>query len=135
MSERKLHSVGGDDTQPPGDVPSALPDPPEWLSDEARALWDRLAPVVPAGNLTVANAELFAMFCTSLATYAEADGIINAAGLLITAGQDLIPSPALQIRTQADGLAGRWAKTFGLTPDAAPAKPARGGGMRHLREA
>lgn len=135
MSERQLHAVGGAATQPPGDGPSALPDPPEWLSAEARTLWDRLAPVVPPGNLTVASAELFGMLCTSLATYAEADGIINAAGLLITAGQDLIPSPALQIRTQADGLAAKWARTFGLTPDAAPAKPAKGGGMRHLREA
>jgi hypothetical protein len=75
------------------------------------------------------------MLCTSIATCAEADGIVVATGILITAGQDLVPSPA-QIRTQADGLAAKWARTFGLTPDAAPAKPARaGGGMRHLREA
>jgi phage terminase small subunit len=97
-------------------------------------VWDRLAPHVPAGNLTPGNADLFGMLCTSLSTYAEADSIIAEAGLLITAGQDLVPSPALQIRTQADGLAARWARTFGLTPDAAPAKPQRGG-MRHLKEA
>ncbi|MGH3275417.1 MAG: P27 family phage terminase small subunit, partial [Streptosporangiaceae bacterium] len=105
------------------------------LAPEALTVWQRLAPHVPAGNLNAGNADLFGMLCTSLQTYAEADSIIAAAGLLITAGQDLIPSPALQIRTQADGLAARWARTFGLTPDAQPAKPAKGAPMRHLREA
>jgi phage terminase small subunit len=76
---------------------------------------------------------MFAMLCVQIATWHEANQLVNDAGLLITAGQDLIPSPALTIRVQADAMTEKWAKLFGLTPDA-PAAPARPG-MRHLREA
>jgi P27 family predicted phage terminase small subunit len=103
---------------------SVLP-PPSWLSPEAQDIWRTLAPLVPAGRLTEATADLFAMYAVSLATYREADGLVQEAGILIAAGQDLAPNPALPIRGQADQTAARWARTFGLSPDTAPANQPR----------
>jgi phage terminase small subunit len=116
------------------DPAPALPDPPESLSDEAREVWDRLAPHVPAGRLHDGTADMFAMLCTTIATWHEANGLVNDSGILTVAGQDLIPSPALAIRVQADAMTARWAKMFGLTPDT-PATAAPRAGVRHLREA
>lgn len=94
-----------------------IPPPPAWLSTAAREVWQRLAPHVPPGTLTEASADLFGITCTTMATYTEADGIVESAGLLIAAGQDLVPNPALAIRTTADAGIARWARVFGLIPD------------------
>ena len=111
--------------QPP--APPPLPDAPGWLGDEARNVWDRLAPQVPDNKLTAATAEAFALLCISLATYQEAHSIITDSGMLIAQGQDLIPNPALAIRSQQNPVAAAWLKTFGLTPDTPPStKPGRG---------
>ncbi len=126
---RRLGAVtsngGGPESSRP--TPPPLPDAPAWLGDEARQVWDRLAPLVPDSKLTPATADAFALLCVSVATYAEAHEIIATTGLLIAQGQDLIPSPALAIRNQQDPTVARWLKTFGLTPDTPPpAKPGRG---------
>jgi len=127
-------SIGKGGTRTGTAPPPPPPGPPGTLSAAARDVWERLAPHVPDGKLTAATADLFAMLCVQVATWHEADQLVNDAGLLIAAGQDLVPSPALTIRVQADVMTGRWAKLFGLTPDVPAAAPSRGG-MRHLREA
>ena len=129
----RLNAVRGDDTPvAEGAVSSPVPDPPDWLGDDAKAIWRDLAPHVPDGRLHPGSADLFAMYCTTLAAYRESDGIVQEAGMLIAAGQDLVPNPALPIRSQADATAARWARTFGLSPDAAPAAPPPGKGRRQL---
>lgn len=92
-------------------------DPPEWLSPDALDVWQTLAPQTAPGSLTEATAPTFAMLATALATYVEADQLIQSAGLLITAGMDLVPNPALAIRERADATAAKWARLFGLLPD------------------
>jgi phage terminase small subunit len=80
------------------------------------------------------------MLCTALATYFDADAIVQETGIVITAGQsdDLVQNPAVGIRERNDAIVAKWAKVFGLAPEppgkaaAAPADQPRG--MRHTRE-
>ena len=105
-----------------GHKPTAAPapvEPPPWLSAEAREVWAALAPRTAAGTLTPATAWTFALLCVEFSTYVEAEQLVQEAGLLIADGQNLVPNPALQLRRQADGIAGRWAAQFGLTPASA----------------
>jgi P27 family predicted phage terminase small subunit len=126
-ARRRLGAVteqggGSDDVGAP-----PLPDPPSWLGDDARAVWERLAPVVPDDKLTAATADGFALLCVALATYEEAHGIIIDTGLLIAQGQELVTNPAYGIRMQQNPVALNLLKTYGLTPDQPPpTKPGRG---------
>jgi phage terminase small subunit len=74
------------------------------------------------------------MLCTQVATFWEADKLVQDAGLLTVDGLDITVNPAVAIRDRADGNTMRWAKAFGLMPDQPQAAPQRPG-MRHLREA
>lgn len=130
----RLQAVGDAAPVAESGVPSPHPviEPLDWLSEDAQAIWRALAPHVPDGRLNPGSADLFAMYCNTLATYRETDGIVQEAGVLIAANQDLIPNPALPIRSQMDATAARWARTFGLSPDAQPAAPPPGKGRRQL---
>lgn len=109
---------------------AAPPGFPAWLPDlsgenptrhPAREHWDRLVPHLPPGVLTDTTAPTFALLCVALATYAEADQIIQAAGMLIPGdGGFLVENPALKIRDRADAQVAKWAKAFGLSPDGRP---------------
>lgn len=160
MTERRtpdggaLYAVNGDGQAeappPPPDFPSWLPDinigdaeTPALTAHPARLHWDRLAPLCAPGTLTEATAPTFAMLCVAMATYAEADEILQAAGLLIPGeGNYLMENPALKVRDRADAQISKWAKMFGLSPDGRPrALPAPQGkneparhGLPHLYE-
>ncbi|MBO2461166.1 P27 family phage terminase small subunit [Actinomadura violacea] len=123
---------GGGDTTVPAPV-----DPPDWLSDEATTLWHTLAPHTAPGTLTEGTAPAFAFLCNALATYVDADQMVQTAGVLIAEGQGLAPNPALAIRERADATVGKWARHFGLIPDphtAAPATTQRPRTLPHLVE-
>lgn len=122
-------SGGGPEPSPPPAV-----QPPGWLEDDARGVWDRLAPVVPDGRLTPATAEGFALLCVALAAYTEADKLVTISGLLVAQGQDLVPAPALAIRDRQGGDVARWLKTYGLTPDSQPPGKPQRPGRPHLVE-
>ena len=98
---------------------------PDWLAEEARAVWTRLAPDVPPGRLTRHTREAFAQLCVALATYTEADQLITSTGLMVAQGQDVVPNPALAIRDRQSATVATWLKAFGLTPDT-PSQPQRG---------
>lgn len=60
-------------------VPAGAIDPPTWLTDRARAEWDRLAPVAKEMNvLTVADVATFAMLCQRLGNHHEATAATGA---------------------------------------------------------
>ncbi|MFI0406603.1 P27 family phage terminase small subunit [Actinomadura sp. 3N508] len=128
----QLLDGGGTNTTVPAPV-----DPPDWLSDEATTIWHTLAPRTAPGTLTQGTAPAFALLATALATYIDADQMIQTAGVLIAEGQGLAPNPALSIRDRADAAVGKWAKLFGLLPDArtaAPATPEQPRTLPHLVE-
>ena len=50
--------------------PAGVPEPPAWLSREARALWDERAPeLVRIGVLTAVDGELFGAYCQEFSDY------------------------------------------------------------------
>jgi P27 family predicted phage terminase small subunit len=131
----KVTAIGGRDEQAATPVPAA----PDWLSNPAKELWTILAPQLPAGILAAADTTAFAMLCNALATYIEADGIVQQTGILITGPQgDLMDNPALRIRDRAAGDIQRLGSRFGMTPaERLPTITPPGDGPRrlpHLRE-
>lgn len=137
MAKGDLTVVDGAGTKPSAGADSV--EPPSWLSAEAAEVWRTLAPHTAAGTLTPGTAWTFAMCCTELATYAEAEQLVQDAGMLIADGQTLGPNPALQQRRQADAVAARWLPQFGLTPESAaklggPADSGKARTLPHLVE-
>jgi phage terminase small subunit len=52
------------------EYPSLSHEPPDWLSDEARAVWARLAPgLTMVGVLTEVDRDIFAIYCDMVAQY------------------------------------------------------------------
>ncbi len=55
-----------------GDAPRDVPQPPAFLSEEGRAVWDRLAPVmVRKDRLELHFHDLFAAYCESAADFMQ----------------------------------------------------------------
>lgn len=112
LTELPLHGRRGNSDPAPSPA-----NPPAWLPTAAHEVWTQLAPHVPPGRLTPATAHAFAMLCVAVATYTEANQLVQDGGLLIAEGQALIPNPALAIRDRNDAIITKWAREFGLTPD------------------
>ncbi|WP_067839722.1 P27 family phage terminase small subunit [Nocardia lijiangensis] len=86
-------------------------DPPEWLTAEARTMWERLAPHT---ELTPANLFEFAAYCEALAEFQEATVILAETGLLVidAASGAPIPNPISAVRDRADRKIASWATRF-----------------------
>jgi len=86
-------------------------EPPEWLSEHARAAWDRLAPLY---QLTALDVDEFAAYCETLAEFREASEVITEAGLLIIdpASGMPVPNPIQMVRDRADRKIAFWANRF-----------------------
>jgi len=118
-----LRAVEG--TRPRGvgvSVPAPGGPPPECpaaLSEGARQVWARLAPVcVEMGTLTSADGELFGILCQALADDAWARETLAREGRVVqsrTSGY-LMPHPAIGIQRTAWATAMRLSQRFGLTP-------------------
>jgi P27 family predicted phage terminase small subunit len=90
---------------------------PDWLSDKARAIWDRLAPSLTARKvLTSWDADAFAVLCEALARYATATQLVNGSALLVPGPGGLVPNPALKVQADAERVFLTYAARFGLTP-------------------
>ncbi|MGI8310681.1 phage terminase small subunit P27 family [Saccharopolyspora hattusasensis] len=108
---------------------------PEWLSDEAKKIWERLAPGLIARNvLTPWDADAFTVLCESLARYKAATALVNGSALLVQGSTGLVRNPALQVQSEAERAFLTYAARFGLTPsdrqalktEVADAKPGPG---------
>lgn len=108
-------------------VPTGPVVAPENLTDSAREVWDRLAPDLERkGVLTAWDVDLFAMFCTAVADWDEADQRVQAEGSLVDApvfdrngkqtGSRTQKSPWLAVRRDAFEMARSLGSRFGLTP-------------------
>lgn len=92
-------------------------DPPAWLSEGGRQYWADLKRHIPDGWLKAADAHAFGMLCNELATYADADTIVNQEGLIVSGpmGSSLV-NPALKVRSQAADAVAKWHAFLGITP-------------------
>jgi P27 family predicted phage terminase small subunit len=121
----------------PGDSPVT---PPVQLTDDAQAIWDRLAPDMIIKNvLTAWDVDSFAAFCRAVALYNRAAAQVEYDDL-VSDGYNGNPvvNPAIRIMKTADDMMRATGQRFGLTPgDRAALKvdhgrPARSGAERLL---
>lgn len=108
--------------RPVAEVPKfdrSAPDAPEWLSDEARAEWDRIVPGLETLNLL--KPEDFAALvehCETWATYLEAVKLVRENGVVLTNPDNgrQYKNPALSAAEAAGQQLRASCREFGLTP-------------------
>ena len=85
---------------------------PEFLSDAAKQIWERLAPGLAARRvLTPWDADAFAVLYESLAT-----ALVNGSALLVQGATGLVRNPALMVQAEAERAFLTYGARFGLTP-------------------
>ena len=107
--------INKSEVKPPTDEVTA----PTWLSVDARAVWDRLAPSqVTRGTLTVWDVDAFAVFCDAVVQYRAASDLVAKSGILLKGrtGVEVVKNPALQIVRDSAQTIRAFAQEFGLTP-------------------
>ena len=99
----------------------SAPEPPPWLSEQARAAWEAIAPELEAlGLLKIQHGLMFTAICESWATYVAALARVRAEGLTIVNPKTLMEhkDPALTALEVAGRDLLRYTQEFGLTPAA-----------------
>lgn len=95
-----------------GDMP-----PPDWLSDDARAEWTRVVPIlVERKILTEADLASLENYCVSIGTIREAERDIREYGLVVRTEKGARKNPAIAIQSDAMTRARLLAAELGLTP-------------------
>ena len=97
----------------------AAPEPPDWMTGEARALWDRIAPGLERLDLLKPeDFTAFTAYCETWATYVEAVQRLRCEGLTVTHAKTgmVHKNPTLTAVEQAGAQCLRFAVEFGLTP-------------------
>lgn len=105
--------------------PTERPEPPNFLCEEAKVYWERLCPILEdMGLLTLADGDMLATYCQSLARLAQCERVINEEGLSYTIYKDDGSISMIRIRPEArhakelSAVVNRLGKEFGLSPSA-----------------
>jgi P27 family predicted phage terminase small subunit len=113
------------DREPKFSADEAVTAAPEFLSDEARAEWDRVAPeLLRLGLLTMADRAALAIYCQYYARWVEAEQHILTYGATIEFRDDdgnvkyVQPSPYFGISIKMSDRMRQAAAEFGMTPSA-----------------
>lgn len=108
---------GGREVKPGPSFVRVPPEAPEWLTEEARAEWDRVLPGLSRLDLLKPeDRAALAAYCESWATFRRATEVVQAEGLTIEAKQGTLTHPAVGIARAAGREVRAWAAHFGLTP-------------------
>ncbi len=95
----------------------AAPNPPTWLSKDAKAEWRRVAPVLTErGVLTIADLATLEGFATAMGRVREAEGTIRKEGATYTGTTGPKRHPAVTTQDAALKTARLFAAELGLTP-------------------
>lgn len=98
---------------------SAVPPAPDFISELARAEWQRLAPLIcEQRTLAAADVRGLALLCESLATCTQAQAVIASKGLTIVSDGKIRAHPAVKILEAARAQATRLLIEYGCTPRA-----------------
>lgn len=100
--------------------PAVVQDCPDWLSDAAKAEWNRLAPdMILVGMLTKGDIVAFAGYCQCYAHWVTAEEYLNTEGLTV---QDSFgntrAAPHVAIAVKMLDKIRQFASEFGCTPSA-----------------
>lgn len=112
---------GGRPVAPPPNFERLAPEPPEWLSTEARAEWDRVVPELEALDLLkTADRAMLIAYCETWDMYMTAVLKVRAEGMTIVNPDSGLEKkhPVLAVVTEMAGLLRGFAREFGLTPSA-----------------
>jgi P27 family predicted phage terminase small subunit len=96
----------------------SIPAPPHHLSKEARAEWDRMAPILAdMGLISEVDRSAFAMYCQSWGDHAKAENMIRKHGAVVkTTNGNIVQSPWVGISNRAKLIAHKFLVGFGMTP-------------------
>jgi P27 family predicted phage terminase small subunit len=118
--------------KPEGSQPTTkadAPAAPTWLSDEARAEWDRLLELIATGGaIAQPDADVLAMFVSTLVTYRKAVGEIQTNGITFRTSKGIKRNPAVAVASDARKDLLRLASELGLTPISRQRLRIEGGG-------
>lgn len=116
--ETKRDRINRNEPQAP--APAEPPAAPDWLDDDAKAVWANLVPQLHAkGLFTAWDLEVFAVFCEAVVHHRKACELVdNSAILLKGAHGAMAKNPALQIVRDSAQVIRAYAQEFGLSPSA-----------------
>ena len=110
---------GGRKVKPTPKFRRVSPNPPTWLSREAKAEWKRVIPELQRLELVKGeDRAALAAYCETWAVFVAATRTVQDEGLTIDAKQGTLPHPAVGIARNAGKELRAWANQFGLTPSA-----------------
>lgn len=108
---------GGRKVKEPPAFRRVPPEAPEWLSDEARAEWDRVVPgLVRLDILKEEDRAVLAAYCETWASFVAASETVAREGMTIEAKQGTLAHPAVGIARNAGRELRAFAGQFGLSP-------------------
>ena len=114
-----LVALEGGKTNTSEPVPGAASvERPEWLSPDAKAMWDRLAPDLHRqGVLSPWDVDAFAALCASYCSWREAQQIVDREGVLVDGYRgSMVKNPAAQLARDYWQTFVQAAGRFGMTP-------------------
>jgi P27 family predicted phage terminase small subunit len=114
--ETRPSRVNYREPQAPGGTAGIVP--PDYLDEDARAVWERLAPtMIPRMMLTVWDPDAFGVYCTAVAHHARAARKVNEMGVIVAGDKGVqVKNPALQVVRDQAAIIATYASRFGLTP-------------------
>ena len=107
--------------RPPVNAPKPrpiAPECPDWLADEAKEEWKRVAPKLERlGLLTEIDRTALSAYCQEYARWVEAEAVLAKKGTVVETEKGyLYQRPELGIARKALQLIKSWCAEFGLTP-------------------
>ena len=124
------------DAEPDSPVLVANPEPPVWLSDDARQFWDECcSTLVPMGHVTEADRPALALLAMAMAELKEANDKLAEEGHTVSCGQfgdSVKANPYVAVKNAAMQQIKSLLVEFGMTPSSRSRvkKPAESGGNR-----
>lgn len=102
------------------DAPPGIPPAPAWLSDLARAEWERIVPMLEASKvMSPRHQQTLAAYCDSFADMVQADAELKANGTTLMDDKGRVSNhPAWLRKRDARNQMLKFASEFGLTASA-----------------
>jgi len=95
-----------------------LPNPPTWLTREARAEWKRVVPhLESAGLVAEVDRSMLSAYCEAWSEFVSAEGVLRREGKTFTTEKGYVMQhPFVAIRNKARDDVRRFAQEFGFSP-------------------
>lgn len=96
-----------------------LSDPPDWMPEDAAAIWREAVQSAPAGLLKRLDQSVMEVWCTSVASYRASVKAIASEGAIVTGSQGQpVQNPHLRNMTAQASVISRCVREMGFSPSA-----------------